>query len=149
MKKWKILLGTVALFLGLLFVSGSLNVVSASSRNVPSNMRGYWYYYEGHGKYYRIKFTKRMFYSWEYKGHGSWSMQRFAVNAYKSHHKGWYTIGSPKKEMGAPEMYKYSPKKINGRLHKSLQFRTGTMYYRYFKTKVPHSFNKFGVPSWY
>lgn len=38
MKKWKILLGTVALFLGLLFVSGSLNVVSASSRNVPSNM---------------------------------------------------------------------------------------------------------------
>lgn len=142
--KLKFVLVALAVCLGFVGALGSSDA-QASSHAVPYKMRGTWYHYQGHGQYYKIRFTKHTFYSWDYRGHGSYDMKRFKVYAYKLPQRGWYTIASPKKVDGAPEMYRYSPKTINGKAYKSLQFKTGIMSYRYFKTKIPVSYNKYNL----
>ena len=116
----------------------------ASVRSVPKNIRGNWYMYssyDGHHSFSKYKFTKHTMTNWS-SGH----KYHYEVNVSPYVHGKWVTINPKNKTAGPTAYYRYSPIKINGKWHRSLQFREGMTYYRLFKTKVKHSYNKMVIP---
>ncbi|EEI71784.1 hypothetical protein [Lentilactobacillus hilgardii] len=141
----QVLLGCASL--SLLWSINFNHPVQAQARVVPANMRGVWYSYEGHGKYFKIKLTEQFLYSKDYfDNHYDYTHFKVEVSNYV--HGTWVAINPVHKMAGPIAFYKYSPISIKGRWHKSLQFREGSIYYRLFKTPIRHSFNK-TVPIWY
>ena len=133
-----------------LSIFGSINtnqLVQAQARSVPINMRGIWYNYEGHDKYFKIKLTKNYYFSEEYfDKHYDYNHFKMAVSKYV--HGSWIAINPEHKTAGPIAFYRYSPIDIKGKWHKSLQFREGSIYCRFFKTPIRHSFSK-TVSIWY
>lgn len=123
------------------------NVQSVSAKAIPTNMRGVWYSYDGHGRYFRQTMTKHRLYSRDYF-EGKYRYNRAKASASRYSRGSWVSIDTNKKTLGAPAFYRYSPIKIKGKWRKSLQFREGISYYRLFKVRIKNSFSK-SVTPWY
>uniref|UniRef100_UPI00403FB73A hypothetical protein n=1 Tax=Lentilactobacillus hilgardii TaxID=1588 RepID=UPI00403FB73A len=136
---------TVAVLIGFVCFGSAQ---SASAKAIPENMRGIWYSYIGHGRYFRQTMTKHRLYSRDYF-EGKYRYNRAKVSATGYSRGSWLSIYVINKQtIGAPAFYRYSPIKIKGRWRKSLQFREGSIYYRLFKVRIKNNFSK-NVTPWY
>lgn len=143
----KIVTSIIILIIVILGFSYFGNNQKVSAKVIPENMRGTWYSYDGHGRYFRQTMTKNWIYSRDYfEGKYRYSRAKASASGYS--HGSWVSIDTNKKTVGVPAFYRYAPIKIKGKWRKSLQFREGISYYRLFKVRIKNSFSKTVTP-WY